>query len=86
MRFIRKTMMVATMLAVAIPVGVSAFPEELYQAPKSWTERAYPKLIYYNRLPKGGHFAAWEQPELLTADLRATFRPLRGAKVAGAER
>ena len=71
---------------IPIPVGVSAFPEELYQAPKSWTERAYPKLIFYNRLDKGGHFAAWEQPELLTADMRATFRTLRGAKVAGAER
>ena len=47
---------------VAIPVAVSAYPEEIYQAPRSWTEKAYPKLIYYNRLPKGGHFAAWEQP------------------------
>jgi pimeloyl-ACP methyl ester carboxylesterase len=64
---------------VAIPVAVSAFPEELYQAPKSWTEKAYPKLIYYNRLAKGGHFAAWEQPTLLTAELRAAFRSLRGA-------
>jgi pimeloyl-ACP methyl ester carboxylesterase len=71
---------------IPIPTAVSAFPEELYQAPKSWTERAYPKLIYYNRLDKGGHFAAWEQPELLTAELRASFRPLRGPKVAGAER
>jgi pimeloyl-ACP methyl ester carboxylesterase len=62
---------------VAIPTGVSAFPEELYQAPRSWAERAYPKLIHYNRLAKGGHFAAWEQPELLTAELRATFRSLR---------
>jgi len=62
---------------VAIPVAVSAFPDEIYQAPKSWTEKAYPKLIYYNRLPKGGHFAAWEQPELFTAELRAAFRPLR---------
>ncbi len=62
---------------IAIPVGVSAFPDELYQAPRSWTERAYPKLIYYNRLDKGGHFAAWEQPNLLVADLRATFKSLR---------
>jgi pimeloyl-ACP methyl ester carboxylesterase len=60
-----------------IPVAVSAFPDEIYQAPKSWTEKAYPKLIYYNRLPKGGHFAAWEQPEVLTEELRASFRPLR---------
>src|SRR5437763_14240175 len=56
---------------VAIPVAVSAFPDELYQAPRSWTERAYPKLIYYNELDKGGHFAAWEQPQLLSEELRA---------------
>jgi len=62
---------------VAIPVAVSAFPDELYQAPRSWTERAYPKLIYYNKLAKGGHFAAWEQPELLTTELRAAFKSLR---------
>ena len=62
---------------VSIPVAVSAFPEELYQAPRSWAERAYPKLIYYNRLPKGGHLAAWEQPGLLTEELRAAFRSLR---------
>ena len=63
---------------VPIPAAVSAFPEELYQAPRSWTQKAYPKLIYYNRLDKGGHFAAWEQPELFTAELRAAFRSLRG--------
>ncbi len=62
---------------VKIPVAVSAFPDEIYQAPKSWSERAYPKLIHYNRLPKGGHFAAWEQPELFTEELRASFRSLR---------
>ena len=62
---------------VAIPVAVSAFPDELYQAPRNWTERAYPKLIYYNRLDKGGHFAAWEQPELFAFELRAAFRSLR---------
>ena len=62
---------------VAIPVGVSAFPDELYQAPRSWTERAYPKLIYYNKLDKGGHFAAWEQPQLFSQEVRATFRSLR---------
>ena len=62
---------------VTIPVAVSAFPNELYQAPKSWTERAYPKLIYYNRPAKGGHFAAWEQPEFLVSDLRAAFKSLR---------
>ena len=62
---------------VPIPVAVSVFPDEIYAAPRSWTERAYPKLIHYNRLDKGGHFAAWEQPELFTAELRAAFRPLR---------
>jgi pimeloyl-ACP methyl ester carboxylesterase len=62
---------------VTIPVAVSAFPDEIYAAPKSWAERAYPKLIYYNRPPKGGHFAAWEQPQLFTAELRAAFRSLR---------
>ena len=62
---------------VAIPVAVSAFPDEIYQAPKSWTEKAYPRLIYYNRLPKGGHFAAWEQPVEFCSELRAAFKPLR---------
>jgi pimeloyl-ACP methyl ester carboxylesterase len=64
---------------VTVPAAVSAFPDELYQAPRSWVERAYPKLIHYNRLAMGGHFAAWEQPELLTAELRTAFRPLRQA-------
>ena len=62
---------------VKIPVAVSVFPDELYEAPKSWSEKAYPKLIHYNKLPKGGHFAAWEQPELLTTELREAFRSLR---------
>jgi pimeloyl-ACP methyl ester carboxylesterase len=62
---------------VSIPVAVSAFPDEIYQAPKNWAEKAYPKLIYYNRLPKGGHFAAWEQPDLFSSELRAAFKPLR---------
>jgi hypothetical protein len=62
---------------VTLPVAVSAFPDEIYQAPRSWAETAYPKLIYYNRLPKGGHFAAWEQPELFTEEIRASFRSLR---------
>jgi pimeloyl-ACP methyl ester carboxylesterase len=62
---------------VAIPVAVTAFPDELYQAPRSWTERAYPKLIHYNKIDKGGHFAAWEQPELFSEDVRAAFRSLR---------
>jgi pimeloyl-ACP methyl ester carboxylesterase len=62
---------------VSIPVAVSAFPDELYQAPRSWAERAFPKLIHYNTLDKGGHFAAWEQPELFAAEIRAAFRSLR---------
>ncbi len=60
-----------------IPVAVSAFPDEIYQAPKSWAEQAYPRLIHYNRPAKGGHFAAWEQPELFTAEMRAAFKSLR---------
>jgi pimeloyl-ACP methyl ester carboxylesterase len=62
---------------VAIPVAVSAFPDEVVTTPRSWAERAYPKLIYYNRLEKGGHFAAWEQPDLFVAELRAGFKTLR---------
>jgi pimeloyl-ACP methyl ester carboxylesterase len=62
---------------VSIPVAVSVFPDELYPAPQSWAERAYPKLIHYNKLDKGGHFAAWEQPALLAAEVRAGFRSLR---------
>jgi pimeloyl-ACP methyl ester carboxylesterase len=62
---------------VAIPVAVSAFPDEVVQTPRSWAEQAYPKLIYYNRLDKGGHFAAWEEPELFATELRAAFRSLR---------
>ncbi len=64
---------------VAIPVAVSAFPDEIYQAPRSWTERAFPKLIHYNKLDRGGHFAAWEQPEIFSAELRAAFKSLREA-------
>ena len=62
---------------ITIPVAVSVFPEEIYQAPRRWTERAFPKLIYYHQLDKGGHFAAWEQPELFVAELRAAFKKLR---------
>ncbi len=61
----------------SIPVAVSVFPDELYPAPRSWAERAYPKLIHYNKLPKGGHFAAWEQPKLFSEELRAGFRSIR---------
>jgi pimeloyl-ACP methyl ester carboxylesterase len=62
---------------VAIPTAVSVFPDEIYAAPRSWTERAYPNLIYYNRLDRGGHFAAWEQPQLFSEGVRSGFRPLR---------
>ncbi|MGL6245900.1 epoxide hydrolase family protein [Pseudomonas sp.] len=62
---------------VNIPVAVSVFPDELYAAPKSWSEQAYPKLVHYNKLPKGGHFAAWEQPALFSQEVRAGFKSLR---------
>jgi pimeloyl-ACP methyl ester carboxylesterase len=62
---------------VSIPVAVSVFPDELYQTPRSWAERAYPKLIHYNKLDRGGHFAAWEQPRLFAEEVRAGFRSLR---------
>jgi pimeloyl-ACP methyl ester carboxylesterase len=64
-------------MGVTVPIAVSAFPDELYQAPRSWVERAYPKLIHYNRLDKGGHFAAWEQPRAFSEEVRAGFRPVR---------
>jgi len=64
---------------ITLPVAVSAYPDELYQAPRSWAERAYPKLIHYNRLDKGGHFAAWEQPASFSAEMRAAFKSLRQA-------
>ncbi len=62
---------------VEIPVGVTVFPDELYPAPQSWAERAYPKLVHYNRVAEGGHFAAWEQPQTFSEEVRATFRSLR---------
>jgi pimeloyl-ACP methyl ester carboxylesterase len=64
---------------VPIPVAVSVFPDELYQAPPSWTEEAFPKLMYYNKVDKGGHFAAWEQPQLFAEEVRAGFRSLRNS-------
>ncbi len=64
-------------VSASVPVAVSVFPDELYPAPRSWAERAYPTLIHYNRLEKGGHFAAWEQPEFFTTELRAAFKSLR---------
>jgi pimeloyl-ACP methyl ester carboxylesterase len=62
---------------VEIPVGVTVFPDELYPAPRSWAEKAYPQLIHFNTVDSGGHFAAWEQPELLSKEVRAAFRSLR---------
>ncbi len=62
---------------VKVPVGVSTFADEIYRVPRSWAEQAYPNLVYYNRHDRGGHFAAWEQPQLLSEDVRATFRSLR---------
>jgi pimeloyl-ACP methyl ester carboxylesterase len=62
---------------VSIPVAATVFPGEQYQAPRSWAERAYPNLIYYNQVDKGGHFAAWEQPQLFSEEVRAGFRSLR---------
>jgi pimeloyl-ACP methyl ester carboxylesterase len=67
---------------VSIPVAVSVFPSELYQAPRSWTERAYPNLIHYNKVEKGGHFAAWEQPQLFSKEVRTGFRSLRKVAIA----
>ena len=62
---------------ITLPVAVSAYPDELYQAPRSWAEKAYPKLIHYNKLDKGGHFAAWEQPASFSGEMRAAFKSLR---------
>jgi pimeloyl-ACP methyl ester carboxylesterase len=64
-------------IGVRAPIAISAFPDELNQAPRSWAERAYPKLFHYNRLPKGGHFAAFEQPDHLVDELRTAFRSVR---------
>jgi pimeloyl-ACP methyl ester carboxylesterase len=64
---------------VKLPVAVSAFPDEIYTAPRTWAERAYPKLIHYNKLPKGGHFAAWEQPDYFVSELRSGFKSLRSS-------
>jgi pimeloyl-ACP methyl ester carboxylesterase len=62
---------------VIVPAGVSVFPGELYQTPRSWAEQAYPNLVHYNQLDVGGHFAAWEQPKIFSDEVRASFRPLR---------
>jgi len=65
---------------VKVPTAVTVFPDELYQTPRNWAERAYPRLIHYNKVAKGGHFAAWEQPALLSQELRTAFRSLRKAE------
>jgi pimeloyl-ACP methyl ester carboxylesterase len=62
---------------VQVPVAISVFPDELYAAPRNWVEKAYPKLVHYNQLPKGGHFAAWEQPALFVPEVRAGLKSLR---------
>ena len=62
---------------IALPVAISVFPEEVYRAPETWARRAYRNLIYFNEVDQGGHFAAWEQPELFSAELRAAFRSFR---------
>jgi pimeloyl-ACP methyl ester carboxylesterase len=64
---------------ISLPVAITVFPEDVYRAPETWARRAYRKLIYFNEVDKGGHFAAWEQPELLASELRAAFRLLRPA-------
>jgi pimeloyl-ACP methyl ester carboxylesterase len=67
--------------AISIPVAVTIFPGEVYKPPRNWVRRAYPNLVYYNRVDKGGHFAAWEEPDLFSTEVRAAFRPLRSPKV-----
>jgi pimeloyl-ACP methyl ester carboxylesterase len=62
---------------VTLPVGYTVFPDELFQAPRHWVKSAYHNLIYYNVAEKGGHFAAWEEPELFAAEMRAAFKSLR---------
>jgi pimeloyl-ACP methyl ester carboxylesterase len=62
---------------VTIPVGFTAFPGEIFVAPRSWAEKAYPSLTYFNEVDRGGHFAAWEEPELFSAEVRAAFKSLR---------
>jgi hypothetical protein len=62
---------------VPIPVGFTAFPGEIFRAPRSWVERSYPNVVYFNEAERGGHFAAWEEPELFSAELRAAFKAVR---------
>ena len=62
---------------VPIPVGFTTFPGEIWRTPRSWVEKAYPNVVYFNEVDRGGHFAAWEEPELFAAEMRAAFRPVR---------
>ncbi len=62
---------------IKVPVAITVFPHEIYRAPKSWSEKAYPSLYYYNQVSKGGHFAAWEQPQIFAEELRAAFKSVR---------
>jgi pimeloyl-ACP methyl ester carboxylesterase len=62
---------------VSLPVAFTVFPGEIFQAPRSWVEKVYPNLVYFHEVDRGGHFAAWEEPELFAAELRAAFRSLR---------
>src|SRR5262249_584472 len=62
---------------ISLPVAITVFPEDVYRPPESWARRAYPKLIYFHEVDRGGHFAAWEQPQLFASELRAAFRSLR---------
>ncbi len=73
------------MKSISLPVAITVFPDEVYRAPETWAHRAYRNLIYFHEVDRGGHFAAWEQPELFAAELRAAFKSLRAAdeKVAG---
>ena len=71
---------------IALPVAITVFPDDVYRAPESWARRAYRNLIYFHEVDKGGHFAAWEQPELFSAELRAAFRPLRSDSIGGGRR
>jgi pimeloyl-ACP methyl ester carboxylesterase len=66
-----------------VPVGFSSFPGEIWRTPRSWAEQSYPTLAYFGEAERGGHFAAWEEPELFAAELRAAFRPLRAPQVPG---
>jgi pimeloyl-ACP methyl ester carboxylesterase len=71
--------------SIQVPVAITVFPEEVYRPPLSWAKRAFPKLIYFNEVDRGGHFAAWEHPELFASELRAAFKEVRGAPVRSAD-